>query len=184
VCTDKRISRPEITVGATISQSVPDRWKWKRAAPTPPADSFWNVLVDFEAEYRYANGVRLYYKTDRPYVRFEGSDGWILAEYPKILQADPAAVLDSKIRDDEIHFPFKTDKQDFTDAVKTRGRTLEDAEVAHRAMSICHLTNIAIQVGQRLEWDPAKERFIKSDAANTFLSAPILHPQPGKGDNS
>jgi predicted dehydrogenase len=149
----------------------------------PPADSFWNVLVDFEAEYRYANGVRLYYKTDKPYVRFEGSEGWILAGYPNTLQADPAAVLDSKIREDEIHFPFKTDKQDFIDAVKTRGRTLEDAEVAHRALSICHLVNIAIQLGHRLEWDPANERFIKNDAANTFLSAPILHAKPGKGDH-
>ena len=41
----------------------------------PPADSFWNVMLSFEAEYRYANGVRLYYKTDNPYVRFEGDDG-------------------------------------------------------------------------------------------------------------
>ena len=140
----------------------------------PAADSFWNVLADFEAEYRYANGVRLYYKTERAYVRFEGSDGWIQAEYPGSLQAQPTAVLDSKIREDEIHFPFKTDKQDFIDSVKTRGRTLEDAEVAHRVMSVCHLANIALQVGKRLEWDPLKERFVKNDEANAFLSAPIL----------
>lgn len=150
----------------------------------PPADSFWNVLIDFEAEYRYANGVRLYFKTERPYVRFEGSDGWILAEYQKPLQAGPAAVLDSKIREDEIHFPFKSDKQDFIDAIKTRGWTLEDAEVGHRAMSVCHLANIAIQAGKKLEWDPAKERFIKNDAANAFLSAPIIRPRRNSGGRS
>jgi hypothetical protein len=150
----------------------------------PPANSFWNVMANFEAQYQYANGVRLYFKTDQPYVRFEGSEGWILAGYPKILQADPPAVLYSKISESEIHFPFKTDKQDFIDAVKTRGRTLEDAEVAHRAMSICHLANIAIQTGQKLRWDPVKERFVNNDVANRFLSAPILHPQAGKGDNS
>ncbi len=140
----------------------------------PPAESFWNVLADFEAEYRYANGTRLYYKTDKPYIRFEGSDGWIATEYSKPVQAEPAAILDSRIRDDEIHFPFKTDKQDFIDAVKTRGRTLEDAEVAHRTMSVCHLANIAIQVGKRLQWDPEKERFVGNEAANGFLSGPIL----------
>jgi predicted dehydrogenase len=142
----------------------------------PPAGSFWNVLADFEAEYRYANGTRLYYRTDGPHIRFEGSDGWISTEYQKPLQAEPAAILASKIREDEIHFPFKSDKQDFIDAVKTRGHTLEDAEVAHRTISVCHLANIAIQLGKRLEFDPAKEIFPGNDRANAFVGAPILHP--------
>ena len=136
----------------------------------PPADSFWNVLLKFEAAYRFANGVRMFYKTDeKVYVRFEGSEGWIFAEYQKPLQAEPAAVLGSKIGDNEIHFPFKSDKQDFIDAVKTRGDTLEGAEVGHRTTSLCHLANIAIQVGKKLEWDPAKERFANSPEANAFV---------------
>jgi len=148
----------------------------------PPADSFWNVLLSFEAEYRYANGVRLFYKTleaDTAYVRFEGSDGWIHAEYGKPLQAEPAAVLDSKIRADEVHFPFKTDKQDFIDAVKTRGQTLEDAEVGHRTTSVCLLAHIAIQVGKKLGWDPVRERFTNSEAANAFVGKRILAPHRG-----
>ena len=148
----------------------------------PPADSFWNALLSFEAEYRYANGVRLYYKTtddDKAYVRFEGSDGWIFAEFGKPLQAEPAAVLDSKIREDEIHFPVKTDKQDFLDAVKTRGQTLEDAEVGHRTTSVCLLAHLAIQVGRKLEWDPVQERFSNSDAANAFVGKRILEVHRG-----
>lgn len=143
----------------------------------PPADSFWNVMIGFEAEYRFASGVRLFYKTGSPYVRFEGSDGWILAEYNKELQASSAAVLESKIREDEIRFPLKSDKQDFIDAVKSRGATLEDAEVGHRTMSICHLANIAAHVGGKLQWDPVKERFTNSSAANAFVDKPILEPK-------
>ena len=143
----------------------------------PPADSFWNVLLNFQAEYRYANGVRLFYKTDeKVYVRFEGSEGWIFAQYQKPLEAEPAAVLDAKIGDNEIHFPFKSDKQDFIDAVKTRGGTLEDAEVGHRTTSVCHLANIAIQVGKKLEWDPAKERFTNTPEANEYMGKWILPP--------
>jgi predicted dehydrogenase len=143
----------------------------------PPADSFWNVLLNFQAEYRYANGVRLFYKTDeKVYVRFEGSEGWIFAQYQKPLQAEPAAVLDAKIGDNEIHFPFKSDKQDFIDAVKTRGDTLEDAEVGQRTTSVCHLANIAIQVGKKLEWDPAKERFTNTPEANEYMGKWILPP--------
>jgi predicted dehydrogenase len=146
----------------------------------PPADSFWNVLLNFQAEYRYASGVRLFYKTDeKVYVRFEGSEGWIFAEYMKPLQAEPAAVLDAKIGDNEIHFPFKSDKQDFIDAVKTREQTLEDAEVGHRTTSLCHLANIAIQVGKKLEWDPVKERFANSPEANAFVDKWIQAPRHG-----
>jgi predicted dehydrogenase len=145
----------------------------------PPPDSFWNVMLSFEAEYRYANGVRLYYKTDSPYVRFEGDDGWIFAEYSKPLQASAAAILESKIRPDEIHFPLKSDKQDFIDAVKTRGQTLEDAEVGHRTMTVNHLANIAVQVGGKLQWDPVRERFTNSDRADAFVKKAIL--QAGRG---
>jgi predicted dehydrogenase len=144
----------------------------------PPAESFWNVLLNFQAQYRYANGVHMFYKTDPTvYVRFEGSEGWIFAEYQKPLQAEPASVLDSKIGDNEIHFPFKSDKQDFIDAVKTRGDTLEDAEVGHRTTSVCHLANIAIQVGKKLEWDPVKERFTNSPEANAFVDMWIQAPR-------
>ena len=144
----------------------------------PPADSFWNVLLNFEAQYRFSNGVRMFYKTDdKVYVRFEGSEGWIFAEYQKPLQAEPAAVLNSKIRDNEIHFPFKTDKRDFIDAVKSRGDTLEDAEVGHRTTSLCHLGNIAIQMGKELQWDPAKERFTNSPEANALVNKWIQAPR-------
>jgi myo-inositol 2-dehydrogenase / D-chiro-inositol 1-dehydrogenase len=147
----------------------------------PLRDSFWNVEMSFEAAYRYANGVRLFFKTqdDTGSVRFEGSEGWVYAEYMKPLQAEPAALLDAKLRPDEIHFPFKTDKRDFIDAVKTRAQTLETAEIGHRTTSVCLLGHIAIQVGSKLTWDPAKERFSNSEAANAFVSERILEPRYG-----
>jgi predicted dehydrogenase len=138
----------------------------------PPAGELWNVLVSFEVRYRYANGVRLIYKTEEPYVRFEGSGGWVFAKYPNGLQAEPASVLDSTIGPDEIHLLLKDEKRDFIDAVKTRGQTLEDAEVGHRTTSLCHLGHIAVQVGGLLKWDPKAERFVNSDAANKMLRRP------------
>lgn len=143
----------------------------------PPPTSFWNVPVTFEINYRYANGVHLIYKVDKPYVKFEGEEGWIYAEYGKPLQAEPTSILDSVIGESEIHFPFKTDKQDFIDAVKTRGQPLEDAEVGHRTTSLCHLGHIAIRVGKRLEWDPAKEQFTNSDEGNAWVNKRILNPK-------
>jgi hypothetical protein len=68
---------------------------------------------------------------------------------------------------------MKTDKQDFIDAVRTRGQTMADAEVGHRTTSLCHLGHIAIQLGKKLDWDPVKERFTNDKAANEFINRPI-----------
>lgn len=41
------------------------------------------MLVDFEVDYRYADGVELNYKVggNQVYVRFEGDNGWVKAWY-------------------------------------------------------------------------------------------------------
>ncbi|MEJ2700985.1 MAG: hypothetical protein P8Z79_00940 [Sedimentisphaerales bacterium] len=46
-----------------------------------PRDGLWDVLLSFEITYKYANGVRLIYSVSQPYVRFEGTEGWIQANY-------------------------------------------------------------------------------------------------------
>jgi predicted dehydrogenase len=142
-----------------------------------PSDGLWNVLLSFEIRYRYANGVQLIYKTSRPYVRFEGTDGWVEADYnSRSLKAHPESILKSPLRSDEIHLPLKDEKRDFIDAVKTRGHTLADAEVGHRTNSLCQLGHIAIQLGQRLTWNPDAERFVNNDYANRFLIRPMRSP--------
>jgi myo-inositol 2-dehydrogenase/D-chiro-inositol 1-dehydrogenase len=142
-----------------------------------PSDGLWNVLVDFEIKYKYANGVRLIYKIDRPYVRFEGTDGWVEADYnSRKVRTHPESILKAPINPDEIHLPLKDEKRDFIDAVKTRSRTLEDAEVGHRTTSLCQLGHIAIQIGRKLKWNPDAERFSDNDAANRLLSRPMRSP--------
>ncbi len=146
----------------------------------PPGDSLWNVLKTFEIRYRFANGVTMIYKTESPYVRFEGEQGWIEAHFGKEgLKADPAGVLESKIGPDEVHLLFKSEKADFIDCVKTRRPTLEDAEVGHRTTSLCHLGHIAIHLGEKLRWDPNTERFVGNQAADEYIAKPIHSPRVG-----
>ncbi|MHB8972144.1 MAG: Gfo/Idh/MocA family protein [Pirellulaceae bacterium] len=140
----------------------------------PPAGSLWDVCYEFEFTCTYAHGVKLICKTDAPYTRFEGDAGWIQANFSSAdqLQAEPLALLDSKIGPDELHFPLLHEKRDFLDAVKTRGQTLADAEVGHRTASLGHLGLIAIQLGRTLKFDPDKERFVGDDDANQLLALP------------
>jgi myo-inositol 2-dehydrogenase / D-chiro-inositol 1-dehydrogenase len=140
----------------------------------PPAGSLWDVCYEFEFACRYANGVQLFCKTDAPYTRFEGTEGWVQANFggSAPVQAEPASLLDSQIGPHELHFPLLPEKRDFLDAVKSRGQTLEDAEVGHRTASLGHLGQIAIQLGRTLRFDPDKELFPGDDEANKYLALP------------
>jgi predicted dehydrogenase len=53
--------------------------------------------------------------------------------------------------------------------LKSRARPNADVEIGHRSATVCHLGNIARQVGGRLQWDPVKETFPDSPAANALL---------------
>ena len=133
----------------------------------------WDVCYEFQYECTYANGVKLICKTDKPYTRFEGEGGWIQANFGGVpLEAEPKSLLDSKIGPNELHFPFMHEKRDFLNAVKTRGATLEDAEVGHRTCSLGHLALAAIRLGRKLKWDPDKETFPGDDEANKMLILP------------
>jgi predicted dehydrogenase len=142
----------------------------------PDPESFWNVLLSFKVHYRFANGIEWTYLTDKPYFKIEGSEGWVQAGFDAI-DAHPKSLLDWKSKAGDIRFRLKSDKQDFIDSVKSRQETLEPAEVGHRVTSLCHLGHIAIQVGEKLRWDPNQERFIDNDAANAFIDRPIQAPK-------
>jgi hypothetical protein len=95
------------------------------------------------------------------------------------LEAELAESEDALLRakagpGDKVHFPLKSEKRDFLDAVKSRGPTLEDAEVGHRTTSVCLLGLIPVQTGRRLRWDPARERFPDDAEANRLLHRPPL----------
>ncbi|MBN2476155.1 MAG: Gfo/Idh/MocA family oxidoreductase [Pirellulales bacterium] len=62
--------------------------------------------------------------------------------------------------------------QNWLDCIKTREKPNADVEIGHRSISICHLANIARQVGRKLAWDPDKEIFPGDDEANCYLDRP------------
>ena len=62
--------------------------------------------------------------------------------------------------------------QNWLDCVRTRRKPVADVEIGHRSISVCHLINIARQVGRKLRWDPGKEVFPGDDEANAYLDRP------------
>lgn len=60
----------------------------------------------------------------------------------------------------------------FLKCVKTRLTPNADVEIGHRATTVCHLVNMARQLGRKLKWDPVKEQFEGDAEANALLSRP------------
>ena len=58
------------------------------------------------------------------------------------------------------------------ECIKTRSEPNADVEIGHRSISVCHLVNIARELGRKLIWDPELERFENDDEANQSLERP------------
>jgi predicted dehydrogenase len=61
---------------------------------------------------------------------------------------------------------------DFFDAVRRRRAPNADVEAGHRSSTVCHLVNIARDLGRSLRWDPARERVEGDAEANGMLERP------------
>ncbi len=62
--------------------------------------------------------------------------------------------------------------QNWLDCIKSRERPNADVEIGHRSISVCHLVNITRELGRKLTWDPAAEKFVDDDEANKLVNRP------------
>lgn len=137
----------------------------------PPRTNLWNVVLEFEAHFTFANGVVLTCKTDKPYMRFEGSEGWIHVTYPNEITASDDSLAAWNPGPKDLSLPYKpSEKRDFLDAVKSRRQPMFDAETGHRNASLAHLALASIELGRSLRWDPKREHVLGDAEANQRLS--------------
>ena len=62
--------------------------------------------------------------------------------------------------------------QNWLDCIRTRQKPNADVEIGHRSTSVCHLANIARELGRKLHWDPKREVFPGDSEANELLDRP------------
>jgi len=142
----------------------------------PYAESFWNVLLEFDVTYKYADGLELVYRTEKPYMRFEGDKGWIDAGFSHFKASDESLL---KAQYDLVSRPeprYTSEKRDFLDSVKSHKPSWEPAIVGHHVTSTCLLGHLAIRLGGTLKWDGQNERFIDNPQANAMLDRPVTSP--------
>ncbi len=150
-----------------------------------PKDGLWNAAVDYHFECKFPAGVSpvapdgfvmSVSNKHRGGAKFIGTDGWVWVDRGGF-ETDPPQLKDSEIGSNEIIL-YKTDnhKRNFLDCVRTRKETITPIEPAHRAITIAHLGNIAMQLNRAVRWDPVHEKILDDPEAQRKLDRSMRAP--------
>lgn len=160
---------------------------------TPPIPGGYTTPKEYEATLTWANGVTQIVKTtpdDSPYgavlkkegqrngIRFEGTGGWIwvnrdgFSASNEDLATEPLPANAVRLESLGNHM------KNFFDCVKSRKDPVSAVETGHRSAVVGHLIVIALRLGRKFQWDPAKEVFIGDGAAegNACLACEMRKP--------
>lgn len=66
--------------------------------------------------------------------------------------------------------------RNFLDCVKSRQKPVADVEDAHRVATACHLANISLRLGRKLQWNAETEDVIADADASSALVRPYRKP--------
>jgi len=140
-------------------------------------DNWYEVPEWFRVTYQYANGVTVTAGMGLPGgTTFEGEKGTIHVTR-KDLESNPKEIIEQPITDTDVHlYVSDNHHQNWLDCIKSRKLPICDVAIGHRTASVCHLGNIAIRIGRKIAWDPAKEEIVGDAEATKMLSRPYRAP--------
>ena len=126
-------------------------------------------------KFTYASGVEMFHGGPSG-CTFEGTDGTIYVDRPKITASKPEIINEPLARNDERVYPSSNHRRNWLDCVKARKQTICPPETGHRTATICHLANIGYRLRRPLQWDPKAEKFVNDTEADALL---VREPRDG-----
>jgi len=134
----------------------------------------WHTISTFDINYEYADGLKLKYQIDKPYVKFIGKNAWVKAEYPDTLTASNDKILAYKPGVNDVSYnDTPTDKADFLQSIETGKPTMEPLEVGNNVYMLTMMGLFSVQLGRKLNWENKTRTFINDNAANSMMTRPF-----------
>jgi len=145
----------------------------------PRVENGFNTAVTFDCTMRFPAGqqIRLYSGTNE--LILSGDQGRIrvnrggLTGKPveELTPADDAWIREGILKLCHGKEPG-SHMRNFFECIKDRGTPISDVFSHHRSASACHLANIAMRLGRKVQWDPVKEDFVGDEEAAALLRRP------------
>jgi predicted dehydrogenase len=148
----------------------------------PAADDRYNTATQFQVRCMFPNGVELVIRSDGENgITFEGEKGTFFVSRSKLTGEAVDALKDNPIPESVLIALRKGKRLDrhmgnFIECVRDRSLPVSDVFTHHRAMTTCHLANIALRLNRRLTWNPETEQIVGDSEANGWQSR-----EPRKG---
>jgi predicted dehydrogenase len=146
----------------------------------PTVDNQYNTATRFAIRCVFPNGVEIVIKDSTPEgngVLFEGTEGkFHVGRGRDSLFGQPVdALADKPLNRDLITKLYKGKRPgnhmaNFFECVKTREQPISDVYTHHRAITTCHLANIAMRLNRTINWDPKTEQIVGDKEAAKWTS--------------
>jgi hypothetical protein len=147
----------------------------------PAVDDRYNTPNAFIVRATFDNGAVLEIRDDTENgVKFQGTNGHIFVTRDRIdLDGGAVAALYMDPVPESLLKGLRKGKrvaghmENFFECLLDRSEPVSDVWSHHRALTTCHLANIALRLGRKkLTWDPAREEIVGDSEANGFLTRP------------
>lgn len=150
----------------------------------PTLDDAYNVASEFEIHAFFPGDIQMIIR-DKPDpngpkmpegngIFFEGDKGTLFVSRGSLRGEAAVALKDKPMSEDLIKKLYKgktpgNHMANFIQCVRDRGEPVSDVHTHNRAMTTCHLANIAIRLDRKLKWDAVKEEIVGDSDANGWL---------------
>ncbi len=144
----------------------------------PTKDNYYNTSHNFHIRCQFPKEIELNIVSKSKHgngVFFEGTDGDLFVSRGRLSGDGANGLKEKPLASDTIKKLYKgktptSHMENFIACVKDREDPISDVYTHHRAMTTCHLANIAIRLGRKLKWDAKAEQIVGDDKANGWLA--------------
>lgn len=145
--------------------------------PTDPSQ--YNVASKFVVECEFEDGVLLEISSSgRNGLLIEGDQGRIFVGRGALEGKPIEDLTDNPLPKDALEKVYKGKKpgggnahmNNFFECIESREQPISDVYSHHRAMTTCHLANLAMRLGREIQWDPDAQSVVNDPQATSMLS--------------
>lgn len=162
-----------VSVEGTAEHPVP----YENGYPT--LDDRYNTAHKFNIKVMFQNGVEMNIvnqSDDGNGILFEGTEGRFHVSRGRTKGAPFEALKENPLPEGAIAEVYggkdpaqrNAHMANFFECIKSGDKPVSDVWSHHRAMTTCHLANIAIRLDRKLEWDPVTQQITNDSEANEW----------------